>query len=64
MPGPYSSRGSIDDALALAPQSRDQIVSRSRSRMRSTPSRPSSAEIFAGLREDATEENMQAACAA
>ena len=59
MPGPYSSRGSIDDALALAcnlgikcleiPMT--NVFDAFKSQFR---------EVFAGLREDATEENMQA----
>jgi NAD+ synthase (glutamine-hydrolysing) len=59
MPGPYSSRGSIDDALALARNLGIKCLeipivnafNAFKAQFR---------EIFAGLPEDATEENMQA----
>ena len=58
MPSPYSSQGSIDDALALAKSSRHRCLE--------IPIGDAFAvfkaqfkEVFAGLPEDTTEENMQ-----
>jgi len=59
MPSPYSSRGSIDDALALARNLGIKClqipIANSFAAFKSQ-----FAEIFAGLREDTTEENIQA----
>ena len=59
MPGPYSSQGSIDDARALARIS----ASASSCSPSIPPTRPiadPAASVFAGQKEDVTEENIQA----
>jgi NAD+ synthase (glutamine-hydrolysing) len=59
MPSPYSSRGSIDDALALA----RNLGSKCLEIPIASPFaafKAQFAEVFAGLEEDTTEENMQA----
>jgi len=59
MPSPYSSRGSIDDALALAKNLRIKCLEVPIGNAFAA-FKAQFAEIFAGLPEDATEENMQA----
>ncbi|HEV2840016.1 MAG TPA: NAD+ synthase [Chthoniobacterales bacterium] len=59
MPSPYSSQGSIDDALALA-RNLDIKCLQIPIANAFTTFKAQLAEVFAGLPEDATEENMQA----
>ena len=59
MPSPYSSRGSIDDALALAKNLGIQCLQIPIANAFAA-FKAQFAEIFAGLAEDTTEENMQA----
>lgn len=59
MPSPYSSQGSIDDALALARNLGIQCL-RIPIADAFTTFKAQFAEVFAGLPEDTTEENMQA----
>jgi NAD+ synthase (glutamine-hydrolysing) len=59
MPSPYSSRGSIDDALALAKNLGIKCLEVPIGNAFAA-FKAQFAEIFAGLPEDATEENMQA----
>jgi NAD+ synthetase len=59
MPSPYSSRGSIDDALALAQNLGIKCLQMPIANA-FTAFKAQFAEVFAGLAEDATEENMQA----
>ena len=58
MPSPYSSRGSIDDALALARNLGIKCLQMPIANA-FTVFKGQFAEVFAGLPEDATEENMQ-----
>ena len=59
MPSPYSSRGSIDDALALAKNLGIKCLEVPIGNAFAA-FKAQFAEIFAGLSEDTTEENMQA----
>jgi NAD+ synthase (glutamine-hydrolysing) len=59
MPSPYSSRGSIDDALALAKNLGIQCLQVPIANAFAA-FKAQFSEIFAGLPEDTTEENMQA----
>jgi NAD+ synthase (glutamine-hydrolysing) len=58
MPGPYSSPGSIDDARALAANLKIRFELLSIDKIYQSTSQTLSA-VFAGLPEDATEENIQ-----
>src|SRR5437763_7270197 len=58
MPSPYSSRGSIDDALALARNLSIKCLQMPIANA-FTVFKGQFAEVFAGLPEDTTEENMQ-----
>jgi NAD+ synthetase len=58
MPSPYSSRGSIDDALALAQNLGIKCLQIPIANA-FTAFKAQFAEVFAGLPEDTTEENMQ-----
>jgi len=58
MPGPYSSHGSIDDALALARNLGIKCLQIPIANAFTT-FKAQFAEVFAGLPEDTTEENMQ-----
>lgn len=59
MPSPYSSQGSVNDALALARNLRIKCLQIPIERS-FTAFKEQFAEVFAGLPEDITEENMQA----
>ncbi len=58
MPTQYSSRGSIDDSLALAREPRHPLLTIPIQQSFETFPQQFR-EIFAGLPEDTTEENMQ-----
>jgi NAD+ synthase (glutamine-hydrolysing) len=58
MPGPYSSPGSIDDARELAENLKIRFELLSINEIYST-ARETLAPVFAGMAEDATEENIQ-----
>ena len=58
MPGPYSSRGSIDDACALADESRHPFQTVLITEIFETYKKTLS-KLFAGRKEDETEENIQ-----
>ena len=60
MPSPYSSRGSVDDALALAAQSRHRHADAADRAARCARWRARCADAFAGPPRDVTEENIQA----
>ena len=60
MPGPYSSQGSIDDARALAQESRHPLRTTLRSIRPTRPIVKRWHRVFAGQKEDVTEENIQA----
>ena len=60
MPSPYSSPGSVDDALALARNLGIRCLRGPDRRRLSPPSRRSSRKSSPVMPEDATEENMQA----
>ena len=59
MPTQFSSEGSIGDSRDARPESRDPVPDKSRFRKASPRFRAQFREIFAGLPEDTTEENMQ-----